>query len=76
MGYSGATRTFDTRADLRLQIGTPNVRVTLLGGAVISDGLGGDFYWDADSLAPEDNESIIQVVGIVTGRWIRMGVTP
>lgn len=76
MAYSGATRTFDTIADLRLQKGTPNVRVNILGGTTISDGLGGDFYWNNVSTAADDNQSVIQVTGVVTGRWIRVGVSP
>jgi len=76
MAYSGATRTFDTITDLRLQKGTPNVRVNILGGTTISDGLGGDFYWNNVSTAADDNQSVIQVTGVVTGRWIRVGVSP
>lgn len=76
MAYSGATRTFDTIADLRLQKGTPNARATLLGGIAVSDGQGGDVYWNNSSTAPDDGQSVIQVSGVVTGRWIRVGFTP
>ena len=75
MGYQGATRTFDTFADLRLRKGTPNVHVNVLGGITISDGLGGDFYWNNTSTAPDDNENVIQAT-VPTGRWIKVGVTP
>lgn len=75
MAYSGATRTFDTIADLRLQKGTPNVRVGLLGGLAISDGLGGEFYWNNSTTAADDNESVIQVTGEPNGRWVRVGVS-
>lgn len=74
MAYKGATRTFDTFADLRLQKGTPNVHVNVLGGVVVSDGLGGDFYWNNTSTVPDDNENVIQAT-VATGRWIRVGVT-
>jgi len=74
MAYKGATRTFDTFTDLRLQKGTANVHVNLLGGIAISDGLGGDFYWSDSSTVPDDNENVIQAT-VPTGRWVRVGVT-
>ncbi len=74
MAYKGATRTFETFTDLRLQKGTHNGRATLLGGLSISDGLGGDFYWNNTSTSPDDNQSVIQAT-VPTGRWIRVGFT-
>jgi len=75
MAYSGSTRTFNLFEDMRLQVGTPNARSYVLGGAIISDGLGGDFYWNDASTADDDNENVIQGP-VTTGRWIRVGVTP
>lgn len=35
---------------------------------------GGVFYWDGSSVAPHNGGTVIEVTGVVTGRWVRQGV--
>lgn len=64
---------FNTIADLKLQMGSPNSVVYVTGGSALSDYRGAFYVWDASSTATEDMTSynIIQVTGATTGRWIR-----
>lgn len=34
---------------------------------------GGDFYWDKNSIIPDNNGTVIQVEGVSQGRWVRTG---
>lgn len=73
MGYNAITRTFDTIADLRLQRGTSNSKVQVLGYYAPGDGGGGEFYWNSSSSITDDLGSVIQTsVGSGDGRWIRV----
>jgi len=65
--------TFGTAADMRLQVGTPNVMVRLSGLLSLSDGNGGDYYWNATSTATDDGFITLKVTNTTTGRWIRTG---
>jgi hypothetical protein len=71
MAYNAATRTFDLFADMRLQNGTTNVKVFVLGGTSINDGNQGDFYWNGSSTVADDNLNTIKAIA-ATGRYIRL----
>lgn len=36
------------------------------------DGRAGTFWWDAASTLPDNGESVIQVTGVATGRWVKI----
>lgn len=71
MAYNPTTNSFDLLSDLSLQKGTPSVSVKVLGGTVFNDGGGGTYNWDNTSTATSDGMRVIQVTGVITGRWIR-----
>src|SRR5215469_5051972 len=52
-------QTCDTFADLRGFIGIQGIQVYTRGGNSINDGLQGEFYWDAASVASDNNFSVI-----------------
>lgn len=64
--------------DLTTFKGMPNASVIVLGGTIIGDGNGGTYYWDDASTATADGINIIEVTGVVNGRWIKLagGVNP
>lgn len=68
-----ASQTFDTLSDLRASTGVPNVQVLLLGLNAIADDNGGMYRWDPISTAIDDGFKIVQVAGVATGRWMRVG---
>lgn len=49
-----------------------NTEISVLGYYTPGDGGGGQFYWDAASVLADDNENIIKVTSIATGRFIRL----
>ena len=73
MGTSVASQSFDTLADLRMQTGMANVQVLLMGLTSITDNNGGMYRWDPTSTETDDNLTVIQVTGVTTGRWKRVG---
>lgn len=62
--------TVDNIAQLKLNSNMG--RVDVLGYSYIGDGGGGIFYWDSDSIEPDNGGTIIQATGISTGRWKRL----
>lgn len=73
-GYSQYIPTngvFKTIADLQSQKGTPWVLATLLGRDSLNDRQGGTFYWNDTATITGDNDNVISVTGVSTGRWIR-----
>ena len=64
---------FSTVADLRLQVGTDNSIATLNGLTAKNDGNGGIYMWNATSTTADDGFINIQVTGVTTGRWVRIG---
>lgn len=64
---------FGTVADLRAQVGTPYVQVLLNGLTTINDQNGGTYMWDATNVSADNGFTVIQVTGVTTGRWIRLG---
>lgn len=46
--------------------------VIVLSHTSLGDGGGGIFYWDSASTTADNNGTVIQVTGIVTGRWKRL----
>lgn len=72
MAYNAKTQTFDTFDDLRLLPGISNATAYVLGNSSVNDGDGGEFYWDDTSTDTDDDETVIQVTGVVTGRWVRV----
>lgn len=73
MGTNVASQSFDTLADLKLQTGIANVQVLLLGLSAMTDGNGGMYRWDSASVETDDGFTIVQVTGVTTGRWKRVG---
>lgn len=73
MGTTVASQSFDTLADLRLQTGMANVQVLLMGLSNMNDNNGGMYRWDASSTDTDDGFTIVQVTGVTTGRWKRVG---
>lgn len=65
--------TLSTVTDLRLQQPQATERVDLLGLSSATDGNGGIYTWNAASTTADDGFLTIQVTGISTGRWIRIG---
>lgn len=51
--------------------GIDNSTVDLLGYYASGDGGGGKFYWDATSIEADNGGTVIQVTGVVNGRWKR-----
>jgi len=73
MGTSTASQTFDTLSDLRSSTGIPNVQALLLGLNGIADDNGGMYRWDALNTSIDDGFKVVQVAGVATGRWMRVG---
>lgn len=69
---SGALRSENSIADLRLSTGFQGEHVFVSGYAGLNDGGGGFFYWDAQSNGADNGGTIIQATGIAIGRWIRV----
>jgi hypothetical protein len=67
--------TVDTIADLRLIDTTfiaDNAEISLLGYYAVGDGGGGQFYWHSTSTETDNGGTIIQVTGVITGRFNRL----
>lgn len=62
-----------TVADLRLQQPQTSQMIQLLGLTTFGDGNGGNYYWAPASTTADDGFITVQVTGITTGRWIRIG---
>jgi len=62
-----------TVSDLRLQTPQNSQMVQLLGLTSINDTNGGTYYWNSASTASDNGFITIQVTGISTGRWVRLG---
>lgn len=62
--------TFDNIAQLKLNSNMG--RVDVLGYYTKGDGGGGTFYWDSTSTETDNSGSIIQAIGLATGRWKRV----
>lgn len=71
----GATRQINSLAVLKTYAGRyDGDQISLLGTVAI--GLnGGPFYWSASSTATADDNTIVQVTGLSTGRWIRFSLS-
>ena len=65
-----------TLSELKQRKGGYNgVKVTLLGTTVIGDGGGRTYVWNAVSTATNNDTTIVQVTGNVTGRWLELATT-
>lgn len=62
-----------TVTDLRTFPPQTSQMVQLLGLTTLADGNGGNYYWSATSTATDDGFITVQVTGITTGRWLRIG---
>lgn len=71
----GATRQINSLAVLKTYAGRyDGDQISLLGTVAI--GLnGGPFYWSASSTATADDNTVVQVTGLSTGRWIRFSLS-
>ena len=71
------TMIFATLNDLKTAVGlTPGDQAILLGCFDPGDGGGGEFYWDSHSIDAPDNQFVIAVTGLSTGRWKRVTEKP
>ena len=64
----------DTAADLRGFVGLADMTVLLLGIASVADGGQGTFYWNATSIAADDNDNDIRPNRVILGAWIRLAM--
>lgn len=64
---------FNTRADMRGQKGTEGVQVLLNGLLSTNDSNGGVYMWNSTSTDADDGFVTLQVTGVATGRWKRIG---
>ena len=64
---------FSTRTDMRSQKGTEGVQVLLNGLVSIDDGNGGVYMWKGANTDTDDGFITLQVTGVATGRWKRIG---
>jgi len=62
-----------TLTDLRVQAPGSLAKIDLLGIASSTDGNGGIYVWNTTSTANDDGFLTVQVTGITTGRWLRIG---
>lgn len=66
-------QSFSTITDLRASAGSQDVQVLLLGLTTKTDSNGGTYTWDATSVLADDGFKVVQVTGVTTGRWLRLG---
>jgi hypothetical protein len=67
---------FNTIANLRAStVPAANEIAFVLGYYAPGDGGGGEFYWNASSIAVDDGGVTIPITGTATGRWIRTVTT-
>jgi hypothetical protein len=65
----------DTLADLRTFTGTAGIEVQVRGAAAANDGGQGMFYWDGNSVAADNNSTVIVPYGTNGGgAWIRQSL--
>lgn len=67
-----SSKAVDTIAQLKLIDGANVDRLNVLGYYAKGDGGGGLFYWDGASTEADNGGTIIQAIGIATGRWKRV----
>lgn len=74
MGYTASTVFFNTVPLTQQSANELNAElVTVLNLSVAEDGLGGNFAWNADSVATADSLNVFQPSTVSgAGRWIRM----
>lgn len=66
---------FATKNDLKKQAGTNGVSRYLVGMDNMRDGKGANYAWDSSSTSIDDGYNVISVMGVSTGRWIRVNPT-
>jgi len=71
MAYNPTNNSFTTISELSQQKGTPNAVVQVSGGSAFNDGSGGAYFWDDTSTVTADGIKVVQVPGVITGRWMR-----
>lgn len=59
--------------DLKTRVGTTGVQVLVSGLSTVNDNNGGTYMWDATSTTADNGFTVIQVTGVTTGRWLRVG---
>jgi hypothetical protein len=67
-----ATLSFNTVTDLKLQVGVNGVQVLVNGLSAFGDQNGGLYIWSDTCVMANNNFTIVQVVGVSTGRWMRV----
>lgn len=71
-------RAYDTKAELTAElVYSDRMFVAVLGGLVVGDGNGGQYYFDSASLLPADGASVLQpddLTAAQPGRWIQFGL--
>jgi len=65
----------DTLTELKVSDGAQLQRADVRGQFTASDGLGGRYYWDKDSVATDTSATsgnVVAQTGVTTGRWVRV----
>lgn len=76
---ANAVKSYDVFADVRTAnvpqlVSGQTLSITVQGGAIIGDGLGGSFYWSGTSTAADDGRTVLKpntLAGTAAGRWLR-----
>lgn len=66
------SRTFSSFSQLSMSQARHEGEIVKLLGHTVSGIGGGDFYWDAASVATPDGGSVSAVSGVTNGRWLRV----
>ena len=74
---ANAVRSYDVFATARaantpVLLSGQTLIVIFEGGVSIADGVGGAFYWNANSTAADDGVNILAPTGVATGRYLRL----
>ena len=59
-------------SQLRTFVGLPTMQVALQGSVTPGDGLGGNFYWNANATATDDGVTVIRPSAVTVGAWLRL----
>lgn len=79
---ANAVKSYDIIADVRAAnqptlAGGQTLNISVQGGAAVNDGYGGDFYWNASSVAADNGATVLKPNSSTgAGRWIRMYTPP
>ena len=67
-----ALDTFNELRAIDINLLGPSKLVVIAGSSIATDKLGGIFVWDDNSIAPDDDKSVIKTISNTKGRFIRI----